>query len=41
MVLQLNTEEIVMQESEHRSQGEFGSLSRPRELRAAPSKAVF
>jgi hypothetical protein len=41
MVLQFNIEEIVLNESEHRSQNEFGSVSLPTELRMALSKAVF
>jgi hypothetical protein len=40
MVLQFNIEEIVRNQGQHRSQQEFGSVSLPRELRMALSKAV-
>jgi hypothetical protein len=41
VVLQFNTEEIVTNESEHGSLKEFGSVSLPRRLRMALSKAGF
>jgi hypothetical protein len=41
LVLQCNTEEIVRNESEDGSLKEFGSVSLPRKLRMALSKAVF
>ena len=41
MVLQFNTEEIVMKESERGSLKEFASVSLPRALRMALSKPVF
>jgi hypothetical protein len=41
VVLQFNTEEIVMKESERGSLKEFASVSLPRELRMALSKPVF
>jgi hypothetical protein len=41
VVLRFNTEEIVMKESEDGSLKEFASVSLPRELRVALSKAVF
>jgi cytidine deaminase len=40
VVLQFNTEEIVRNQGEHRSQRELGSVSLPRALRMALSKAV-
>jgi hypothetical protein len=41
VVLQFNIEVIVMKERQDGSLNEFGSLSLPRKLRMALSKAVF